>query len=186
VTDRIISDRELAQALLREMSLHGGEHPARHADEHAGEHAGEHGEKSGKGSDAYVVLINAELVLQRLQQHLLGWFGPDGLDALLIRALERARISHPILARVQRSAPGTLRLADITAVVAAEPASGGKIDSNEVIEGAVALLAAILALIARLIGDDMTQHLVRQIWPTLPDDLSSNGDGPNNNERSGK
>lgn len=174
MTDRTISDRELAQALLREVSQHG----RAHSGEHAGTYAGTQGEKAGHASDAYAVLANAELVLQRLQQHLLGWFGPDGLDALLIRALERARISHPILSGVQRLTPGTLRLADITAGVTGESGAGGKLESNEVIEGIVALLTAILALIGRLIGDDMMRHLVRQIWPTLPDDVSSTSDGP--------
>jgi predicted membrane-bound spermidine synthase len=170
LTDRTISDRELAQALLREMSRHGGAHD----------------KNSANASDAQAVLVNAELVLQRLQAHLLGWFGPDGLDALLVRALERARISHPILAGVQRPAPGTLGLANITAAVTGESGLDGKVDSSEVVEGIVALLAAILALIARLIGDDMMRHLVRQIWPTLPDDVSYASDSTNNNERSGK
>jgi hypothetical protein len=174
LTDRAVSDRELARAVLREMSQHAGAH-------------GERGENPGHASDVGAVVANAELVLQRLQEHLLGWFGPDGLDALLTRALERTRIVHPILAEVQRPGPGTLRLADMSAAVAAESGPNGKLDDNEVVEGIVALLAAILALIGRLIGDDMMRHLVKQIWPALPDDdVSSINDSANNHERSGK
>lgn len=58
-------------------------------------------------------LASGDAVLQRLQTHLLGWFGPDGVDALLIRGLDRATAAHPILAAVQRPRGGALRLEGI-------------------------------------------------------------------------
>jgi hypothetical protein len=172
LTDRIVTDRELAEALLATEMQQSGEEPGT--------------ARTPNGSDAGVTLASGERVLERLQGHLLGWFGPDGVDALLIRALERTRGLHPILAGVQRPVPGTLRLAGIAEAPDTKRAPNGKLDNHEVSEGIVALLAAILALIGRLVGDEMMQHLVRQIWPALPDDMPSPHDSSNNNERSGK
>ena len=130
---------------------------------------------SSRASDAATVLANGELVLARLESHLIGWFGPDGVDALLVRALERARQQNPVLEGVKWPAPGTLRL---TAMGETAATSGGLEglevgEVGEVSEGIVALLTAILAVIARLVGDDMMRNLLRQIWPTIPADTSS-------------
>jgi len=172
LTDRVSSERELAEVLLAtEISRLGDERNATWA--------------PGL-SDAEIALASGERALQLVQEHLRDWFGPDGVDALLIRALERARSSHPILIGVQPPVSGTLRLIGITENDRAVSQQNGALDSREIIEGIVALLAAILALIARLVGDEMMRHLVKQIWPVLPDDASLPNDSPNNHERSGK
>ncbi len=130
-------------------------------------------------------LANGERVLQRMQEHLMRWFGPDGVDALLMRSLERTRPFYPALAGVTRHAKGTLRLGGIADSVNANTQPDTQLTGADVREGIVALIATILALIGRLVGDDMVRHLLRQAWPDLPgnDSLSSEG---SNNERSGK
>ena len=172
MTDRIVTDRELAEALFAiEVSRLGEESAATGA--------------PGL-SVAEIALASGDRALQRLQKHLVGWFGPDGVDALLIRALERTRSSYPILTAIQRPVSGTLQLTGIAEAFNAASHGKGTLDTHEVREGIMALLAAILALIGRLVGDEMMQHLVRQIWPELPDDVSFPHDSSNNNERSGK
>lgn len=172
MTEPIVTDRELAQALLATEMACGDSDTA--------------GAQSRNGDDAAAALANGERVLQKLQEHLLGWFGPDGVDALLVRALERTRMHHPLLAGVQRAAPGTLRLAGMIQPAPTKDRPDGEEVSEGISEAILALLAAILALIGRLVGDDMVRHLLEQIWPGLPGAEPSSNDSPNNNERSGK
>lgn len=171
LTDPLVTDRELAQALLAiEMAQRG-------RDRRPG--------TNGAAPDVGNTLANGERVLQLLQEHLLGWFGPDGVDALLVRALERTRLSHRVLMGVQRSAPGVLRLAGIADDAGDGSGPAQQLEDSDVAEGVVALLTAILALIGRLVGDDMMRHLVSQIWPELAGAEPPASDSPNNNERSG-
>jgi hypothetical protein len=135
-------------------------------------------------------VASGERVLGQLQERLVRWFGPDGVDAILIRALDVARAEHPIMARVHHDAPGVLRLSGILDGVTnnranssnGEAANG---EAAEATEAILALVATILQLIARLVGDDMTQHLVGQIWSQAQSGEMLSG-GDSHNDKVGK
>ena len=100
----------------------------------------------------------AERVLGRLQEHLLRWFGPDGFHAVLSRALATARKGHPALAHVRIEPRSEARLTELAA-------SAHKYRPAEICDALLALVAATIALLSRLIGDDVVQRLLQHAWP---------------------
>jgi hypothetical protein len=44
---------------------------------------------------------------------------------------------------------------------------GAQVDPEEIFEGCVVLLAQLLGLLAAFIGENLTLHLVREVWPKL-------------------
>jgi hypothetical protein len=118
--------------------------------------------REATGSDTQEAQIAAaERVLGRLQEHLLRWFGPDGFHAVLSRALATARKAHPALAHVRIEQRGEWRLAELAA-------SAHKYHPADFRDALLALVAATLALLSRLIGDDLVRRLLQQAWPPEP------------------
>ena len=109
----------------------------------------------------------AERVLGRLQEHLLRWFGPDGFHAVLSRALATARKDHPALAHVRIEPRSEPRLTELAA-------SAHMYRPAELREALLALVAATIALLSRLIGDDLVRRLLRDAWPSeTPNDTAA-------------
>jgi hypothetical protein len=79
--------------------------------------------------------------------------GEEGCDALLARALARAEAEHPTLITIRRVNGSSLHLEGITAGIEAHgvPAVAA---ANE------ALLAALVEILVRLIGEDMVMRLI--------------------------
>ena len=102
----------------------------------------------------------AERVLRRLQQQLVRWFGSDGADALLIRALDRTRSAYAVLSVVQRDTIVDGRLTGV-AEAAATAVPGALVDA------CAALIGTVLTLVGRLVGNDLAAHLVEHGWPDL-------------------
>jgi hypothetical protein len=95
----------------------------------------------------------AQDVMVRLHESLVNLVGVAGFDVLLARSLVLARRVHPYLAAVTVGPGGRLPgLAE-----AADPAS--------VEQGTVAIVAYFVELLAVLIGEDLTTHLVCDVWP---------------------
>jgi hypothetical protein len=133
-------------------------------------------------------VASGERVLQQLQEYLTRWFGPEGVDALLIRALDLTRVAHPVMAAVPRHGADRFRLSGIVAASShgAGSAGSGVDSSTEGVADAIAeFIGTILALIGRLVGDDMTRRLVRQIWPEISSEVLPPPNG-SDNEKVGK
>jgi hypothetical protein len=96
--------------------------------------------------------------LGRLRDHLVLWFGPDGVRALFARAISRAAVVHPMLAEVRPSPQDGRHLDRI-----ATPAPGER--TEYVREAMVMLLATLFALGSRLVGHDLVVLAANQIWP---------------------
>lgn len=94
----------------------------------------------------------AERALHRLSGELTGWFGPFGTHALITRALAHARTEHPSLGAVTLGAPSALDIRGLAESARVHGAAGAA--------GAVELLAWIIELLARLIGDELAAVLV--------------------------
>jgi hypothetical protein len=96
----------------------------------------------------------AEQGCARLRAGLTRWIGSDGYRALADRALQQARAGHPVLAGLQCQA------GDVQGVAAAVGVHG----AAEVREGIIALVALLIDLLSRLIGEEMAMRLVEQAW----------------------
>jgi hypothetical protein len=95
---------------------------------------------------------DAEQGCARLRAVLTRWIGADGYRALINRALELARATHPAIAGLQCQA------GNVEGVAAAV---GGH-SAAEVREGILKLVALLVDLLSRLIGEEMAVRLVEQ------------------------
>jgi hypothetical protein len=96
----------------------------------------------------------AELGCARLRAGLIRWIGSDGYRALVDRALEQVRAGHPALAGLQCQAGDVQGVAAIVGVYGAA----------EVREGILALVALLIDLLSRVIGEEIAVRLVEQAW----------------------
>jgi hypothetical protein len=103
--------------------------------------------------DAFAI---TDRVLVELEHGLRRWVGAEGYSALLQRATALTLPAHPALARIEDL--GTRPMS-----VRVEPAS------DDVIRAAVvALLAALMELLGRIIGFDMAMRLVEKLGQPSP------------------
>ncbi len=100
------------------------------------------------------VVAAAERALRERGDGRGGWFGPLGAHALVTRALAQARAEHPALARV--SLAGTS--AHLDGLDESRRAHG----EDAAAAAAVDLLATLIDLLGRLIGDALATTLVEQ------------------------
>ena len=110
-------------------------------------------------------------VCAKLRPHLVTLVGNSGYRALLSRALALAKADIAWLRTIHVKADGSMEVpADL----------GAKVDSAEILEGRVVLLAQLLGLLVAFIGENLTVRLVSEIWPKVPlGDLDSGGGGKN-------
>jgi hypothetical protein len=97
----------------------------------------------------------ADRVCRRVSDDLARWMGNDGCRALFARALATAQAGggHPALEMVRISAGSVYCLDGLSAAAARHGAPAA-------MEGAAAVLAALIDLLGRLIGDDMALGLL--------------------------
>lgn len=94
----------------------------------------------------------------RVSGNLRDSLGEDGCNALLARALARTEADHPALKNIRRHNQGSVHLDGVVASVEAH----GVAAVTAAIE---ALLAALVDLLGRLIGEDMAIRLIDQDAP---------------------
>jgi hypothetical protein len=104
------------------------------------------------------VAAAAERTCTQLQAGLARWVGTEGYRALIDRALLLARAEHPVLGGL--SCHGGDQPA-ITAAVRAHSAA-------EVRAGMVALVATLIDLLSRIVGEEMAVELVNQAVTRAP------------------
>jgi hypothetical protein len=102
-------------------------------------------------------VLAAERVILSLRDRLVLWFGPDGFQALLGRALHRAQVQHPVLGVVRALEGDDHPLYELQQSEShAGPASR---------DAVLALIVAMFEVLTRLVGGDLVTRLVHQIWP---------------------
>jgi hypothetical protein len=107
---------------------------------------------AGDTSTLEEVAAAAEHTCTQLQAGLARWVGTEGYRALIDRALLLARAEHPVLGGLSchgGDQPAT------TAAVRAHSAA-------EVRAGMVALVATLIDLLSRIVGEEMAVELVNQ------------------------
>lgn len=97
-------------------------------------------------------------VCERLRPHLATLMGNGGFRAVLSRALAVTSAEVPWLAALQVNADGALEGWD-------KPEA--QVAPKELTESGVLLVAQLLGLLVAFIGDNLTLHLVRDVWPML-------------------
>jgi hypothetical protein len=113
---------------------------------------------AGDTSTPEEVAAAAERTCTQLQAGLARWVGTEGYRALIDRALLLARAEHPALGSLSchgGDEPVT------TAAVRAHSAA-------EVATGMVALVATLIDLLSRIVGEEMALELVNQAVARLP------------------
>ena len=116
-------------------------------------------EANGGSNAPSDTIVAAEFALQRLRVHVMRWMGPDGFHAVLTRALANARAGYPLLSAVRIEPRTDVKLSELSGRARTDDGEG------ELAESLVAFVAATLALLARLIGDDLVIRLTHQAWP---------------------
>src|SRR5450759_5552497 len=98
------------------------------------------------------------LVGEKLRPQLATLMGNVGFRALLSRSLALTNAEVPWLRAVHVNADGSFEGLDEL---------GAQVDSDDIFEGRVVLLAQLLGLLVAFIGEDLTLRLVREVWPKL-------------------
>jgi hypothetical protein len=114
------------------------------------------------------VAAAADRLCLQLRVGLRRWIGAEGYRALLDRALGLAQTKHPVLS-------------NLSCLVGDEPVTAEAVrtlGAGAVAAGLVALVAALIELLGRIIGEAMAVRLVEQIGlPSPRGVLSTEADG---------
>jgi hypothetical protein len=115
-------------------------------------------------SDSEVIAAAADRVLQHLRGELARWFGSEGFRAILLRAIDRTCRSYPALAGAipPLEGPGTSQHGLDNIFGKLQPCG-----AQEARAATVALIAAVIALLDKLVGEDVALRLLSQSWPEL-------------------
>lgn len=113
-------------------------------------------------------------VCEKLRPHMVTLMGDTGFRALLSRALARAEADVPSLRAVKVEADGSLAGLDKLELQAAP---------EQLAEGRVVLVSQLLGLLVAFIGETLTLHLVREIWPKLSVNDLDLGEGDKNGKK---
>lgn len=103
--------------------------------------------------------VPAFLVCETLRPHLVTLMGSAGFKALLTRALAIASGKLPLLRSLYVSSSGKLQRLDNACVLFGP-------EEND--EGGIVLIEKLLELLAAFIGENLTLHLLYEVWPKLP------------------
>ena len=105
------------------------------------------------GAEPAVVGIALQRTCARVSHRLRDAMGVDGSTALLARALARTEVDHPVLKTVTHLNGNGISLDGVSASIDAHGVTA-------VTAGVEALLAALVDVLSRLIGEDMTARLL--------------------------
>ncbi len=121
------------------------------------------------GSSSDLVAQAGARVLDRLQHTLARWFGIDGAHALLSRAIDKSRYAYPGLDALEVPSLARENGVDISPDTFAALRS---LPPDEAMEACAAAIAEVVALLGRLVGDDVALRLVEFGWPGRKSDAN--------------
>jgi hypothetical protein len=110
----------------------------------------------------------AHEVSEQLYVALSHWVGIEGSFALFHRAMSSARLDHPALRCILLNARSDLLMEGVGDAVHLH-------GESTVVESLATLLAGVIDLLGRLIGDDMAATLVEQATQSRPDHRPTGG-----------
>jgi hypothetical protein len=106
---------------------------------------------AGDGSSARAAAGSCDQLYRELSR----WVGPDGCHALFTRALAQARAEHPALAQIHLQPRSDSYIDGVAETIMefGDPATAEALES---------MLARLVELLGRLIGDDMAMKLIER------------------------
>ena len=113
---------------------------------------------AGASSEEVAALVTTTLV--RIDLALSPIVGQRGMAALYKRSLHISRPMHPWLPTAAEAAEAEMDLADLTAALATRT-------SADTAAAGAQLLKSFRALLTTLIGESLTERLLRPVWATL-------------------
>ena len=116
----------------------------------------------GDGSSARAAAASCDHLYQELSR----WVGADGCHALFTRALAEARAEHPALAQIHLQPRSEFYIDGVTEAIM-------KFGDSATTEGLESMLARLVELLGRLIGDDMAMKLIERSLVSDRDGASS-------------
>jgi hypothetical protein len=118
-------------------------------------------QETAAATEPQVVAAAMQRVCTRVSTNLRRSVGDDGYNALLVRAVASIEGEHPVVAGIRRTDGSAIHLEGILAAVDASgaPAVGAALE---------ALLAALIDILASLIGADMVPNLLGADGPSSP------------------
>jgi len=114
--------------------------------------------ETSAASEPAMVAAALQRACERVSANLRDSVGDDGRDALIGRAFARTESAHPALKDIRKLNHGAIHLDNVVASVEAHGVAA-------VTAGIEALLAALLDVLARLIGEDMAMRLLDHDLP---------------------
>jgi hypothetical protein len=120
-------------------------------------------------------VVAAERVCQKLSPCVSRLVSPTGFQAILSRALHLAAANFPFLVGVRAGMAPAMWLKGLDEHVQ-------DIDAGEAVNAVLAVLGALLDLLVRFIGEDLTLRLVQEAWPELPSRESTRPESSNGRE----
>jgi hypothetical protein len=112
------------------------------------------------GREGHAAIVGADLqhACSRVAENLRDALGEDGLTALLARALARTERDHPALKAIRQLNNGGIHLDGVVASIETH-------GTGPVTAAIEALLAALIDVLSRLIGEDMALRIIDQGTP---------------------
>jgi hypothetical protein len=117
---------------------------------------------SGTSSTSRHYLGAAEQAFVELGERLSRLVGIEGYRALVARSLHLASAEFPLLSTVRPGVSPPGRLVGLQR-------GSRQIEAAEIHNAVAAALAVLLWLLEQFIGRDLTQNILREIWPWLPE-----------------
>lgn len=119
--------------------------------------------EAAESQDQDSLIEAAERVSEELRVHLSKRIGQEGFRTILARSLALTTAQFPHLSAVRVGADGTL--IGLRGAISHAQEAQDKEAQGVTIEGAVALVAQLLALLISFIGEDLTLRLLSAVQP---------------------
>ena len=119
--------------------------------------------EAAESQDQDSLIEAAERVSEELRAHLSKRIGQEGFRTILARSLVLTTAQFPHLSAVRVGADGTL--IGLRGAISHAQEAQDKEAQGVTIEGAVALVAQLLALLISFIGEDLTLRLLSAVQP---------------------
>jgi hypothetical protein len=132
--------------------------------------------EAGDSQDPEHLLDAADRVFDKLRAHLSKRIGQEGYRTLLARAVVLSLPAFPKLCDLRLETNGVLAGLRPAAETGSREKSGAE-PLPAPVDGATAVASCLLDLLAAFIGEDLTLHMLRAIWPEVPlDDATDRKD----------
>ena len=113
----------------------------------------------GEAATAAELAVGAERACEKLHRHLARVIGEVGVRALFSRSLSVSAVAFPWLPAPE-GVPADAPWRHLCTQIETQPVAIG-------LEASVQVIATLIGLVARFIGDGLTLRLLAEVWPAI-------------------